>query len=222
MPLVTHTPSGDILLHSPRAGGVYSRWSTRAHSPGTYGASVVAALNASVARGARVLALGLGGGAIQAELLCHGLAREVVTVEHSAQIAQLVSRTFFPAMFDSPACSVRGARGRMGVVLGDATNGTLLRSLAERGRFDAAVADMEPVYLAPATMPLPAWAALSSALRPRGLLVCNTIFADRGGTRLLAARLKRSGWRDTQAALVGPKWRPGANVLLTARSASRA
>lgn len=209
----------ELRLLAPRAGGVYSRWRVGAHAPGAYGEAVVDGLRR---RGLRaeddVLALGLGGGVVQGELLCHSLARRVLTVELDARMLATATRRFYPFMFDDHRCGRAGARAGMHVLLGDATNATLLR--AQRGPFAAVVADIGPVYLSPSDFPLDAWRSLREQTRGGGTLVCNTVYLARHGAsgwravRALRTRLEVAGWRNTSAERV----RGLTNVLVWARS----
>ena len=204
-----------LVMTAPRPGRVYSRWDLRAHQPGVYGMHVVAGLRE---RGLRsqdhVLALGLGGGVVQGDLLCHGWAASVLSIELDPKVIAAAQRHFFPAIFGDTRCAAR-RRQQMHVLLGDATNGTLLRST--RRLFGGVVADIGPVYLLPTGFPVAAWRGVLQQTACRGVLVCNTLFPQWADVGVLTRRLQDAGWSDTSVEPVSRPWEPGVNVLVYAR-----
>ena len=208
-----------LTMYAPRPGRVYSQWDILGHRPSSYGLEVQRGLlRGGLNPRGMVLALGLGGGGVQGDILCHGLARKVVSVEISATVITEAKKSFFPAMFGDVRCR-SGARRRMHVLLGDATNETLLRTVGPRfnGSFGGVVADIGPVYLSPLTFGIGAWRAVLSQTDCGGVLVCNTLYARYDEVLLLFSRLRAAGWSDTVAEPTRQQWSVGRNVLVYAR-----
>ena len=149
------TPPSHSEAHGSSRARMY-RWDKtnhRALSP--YGRAMADAVRAHALpprQSARVLMLGLGGGVIPGDILCHPGAdvAAITAVEAFPAVARLAEARFFPAMF-SGAC--KPMRDRLAVVVGDALSGGLEAIEASRPRFTSILVDIPAAYEAAAGAP---------------------------------------------------------------------
>ena len=233
--------SDRILMLSPAANRIYSRWDKIKHEAlSPYGRACAEAVRrAPLPARARVLMLGLGGGVIAGDLLCgsSGAKRdaalaidEVVAIELSLAVTQAAQERFLPVIF-SGACAEM--RPKLRIVNGDALEAAKLMAGA-RGkvrrsqRFHAFIVDVPPGYEAAEAAPIEFWRSLAGLAAPGAVLVVNTIFGEQQELGVFARRLQSGAWATTKQELVvstspqssargSAKWRPRANVVFTAR-----